>query len=482
MRAGGRVSPIRSVTRAMCRRRIPDNQNPENPMSLNVSAASLDAIFDPLDSASAPGGSVAIEVGGRIVYARGFGLASVSSGLANTVRTRGRIGSTSKQFTCFAVMLLAEDGQVDIDAPLRRWIPELHADLPPVTVRQAMNHSAGLRCWLDVLMTGNGVLTQFPESEVLPLTARQRAVQFEPGSRMLYSNSGTRLLSLLVERVSGKPFDVFLRERVLAPLGMWDTELPASEAELLPALAEPHLPNGRGGYQRGRMPSTVFGEGGLISTVHDLMRWTAFLRAPGIGSAATWREMLKTVTYANGAAEPYALGLMDERHRGLRVVHHAGAVIGANSQLLIAPERELGIAILANRADISSVELVWKVIDALLGAELAPAPAYLSGKRAAALRGYYVHPPSGRTVSLDIGGGRLCFDQQSSLTPLAIDGDALSLNQSGSMIRLKAATDTARPDLLLEQWGLTQRLERREPVAGTMYLPRLQGRYFSDEA
>ncbi|MEW9573815.1 serine hydrolase domain-containing protein [Rhodanobacter sp. Si-c] len=447
---------------------------------MNAFASVLDNIFDPLDSGSAPGGSVAVEIDGNVVYSRGFGLASMESGLANTPRTRGRIGSTTKPFTCLSAMLLAEDGLLDVDAPLRRWIPELHPELPPVTVRQVMNHTAGLRCWVDLLMITSGMLANFPESEVLPLIARQRGAQFEPGSRFLYSNTGARLLSLLIERVSGKSYEAFLRERIFAPLGMWDTCLPSSEYEMLPALACPHIATGQG-FRRGMMPSTVLGEGGLISTVHDLMRWTAFLRHPHIGNAATWREMLTPAHFPQGKDGSYALGLVDELHRGTRVLHHAGAVVGANSQMLVVPEHKLGLAILVNRSDISATELGWKVLDALLGEKLMPAAPTATGATAAAA-GFYVHAESGRTMALEVVNERLCFDHQSQYAPLTVDGDAFVLNQVGfKTTRLKVVGEGSDAVVLLEQPDSALQFDRKNPVDSLPYLQRMSGRYSSVE-
>lgn len=444
---------------------------------MNALASRLNDIFDPLDSAGAPGGSVAVEIDGDVIYSRGFGLASVESGLANTPRTRGRIGSITKQFTCLAVMLLAEDGLVEVDAPLRQWMPELHAELPPVTLRQAMNHTAGLRCWVDMVMISSGMLANFPESEVLPLIARQRATQFEPGSRFLYSNTGARLLTLLIERVSGMSYESFLRERIFAPLGMFDTCLPRNEFDMLPALACPHIATGQG-FLRGMMPSTVLGEGGLVSTVHDLMRWTAFLRDPHIGSAATWREMLKPAHFPHGGEDTYALGLVDERHRGTRLLHHAGGVIGANSQLLVAPEHKLGLAILVNRSDVSATELGWKVLDALLGEKLTPALPIATNATDVAT-GFYVHAGSARTMALEIVNERLCFDQQSQYAPLTIDGDAFVLNQFGLKPTLLKTADDAV--LLHEQPDAALQFDRKHPVDSQPWLSRLSGRYFSVE-
>jgi len=443
-------------------------------------AAALDAIFDPLDGGSAPGGSVAVEIDGDVVYSRGFGLASVESGLANTPRTRGRIGSTTKQFTCLATKLLAEDGLLDVDAPLRQWIPELHPALPPVTVRQAMNHTAGLRCWVDLVMLTSGMSPNFPEAEVLPLIARQRGTQFEPGSRFLYSNTGARLLTLLIERVGGKPYEAFLRERILAPLGMWDTCLPSSEYEMLPALACPHVAIGRG-FRRGMVPGTVLGEGGLVSTVHDLMRWTVFLRHPHIGSDATWREMLQLARFPQGGEGTYALGLVDESHRGTRVLHHSGAVLGANSQMLVAPEHELGLAILVNRSDVSATELGWKVLDALLGEKLMPAAPRATVANGAAA-GFYVHAGSGRTMALEVVDECLCFDHQGQYAPLAVDGDAFVLNPIGfQAIRLDGVGEGHDAAVRIEQPDSTLQFDRKTPADGLPYLPRMSGRYFSVE-
>ncbi|HWU78409.1 MAG TPA: serine hydrolase domain-containing protein [Rhodanobacter sp.] len=442
-------------------------------------ASRLDDIFDTLDSASAPGGSVAVEIDGSVIYGRGFGLASIESGLANTPRTRGRIGSITKQFTCLSAMLLAEDGLLDVDAPLQRWIPELHPELPPITVRQAMNHTAGLRCWVDLVMITSGMLANFPESELLPLIARQRGVQFEPGSRFLYSNTGARLLTLLIERISGKSYEAFLRERIFAPLGMWDTCLPHSEYAMLPALACPHIATGQG-FRRGMMPSTVRGEGGLVSTAHDLMRWTTFLRNPHIGSAATWREMLKSVHFPHGGDGTYGLGLVDESHRGTRVLHHAGAVLGANAQMLVAPEHKLGVAILVNRSDISATELGWKVLDTLLGEKLMPVAPPAAGT--ADIAGFYVHAESGRTLALDVINERLCFDHQSQYTPLTTDGDAFVLNQIGfAATRLKVMGEGSDAVVLLEQPDSALQFDRMTPLDNLPYLQRMSGRYFNAE-
>jgi hypothetical protein len=249
---------------------------------------------------------------------------------------------------------------------------------------------------------------------------------------------------------------------------------------MLPALACPHIATGQG-FRRGMMPSTVLGEGGLVSTVHDLMRWTAFLRHPHIGSAATWREMLKPAHFPRSGDGTYALGLVDERHRGMRVLHHAGAVLGANSQMLVAPEHELGLAILVNRSDVSATELGWKVLDALLGEKLTPATPVATATTGVAT-GFHVHAGSGRTIALEVVDGCLCFDHQSQYAPLTADGDAFVLNQIGlKPTRLKIAGEGSGAVVLHEQAGTALRFDRMHPVDSLPYLAHMEGRYFSAE-
>jgi len=164
------------------------------------------------------------------------------------------------------------------------------------------------------------------------------------------------------------------------------------------------------------------------------------------------------------------------------VVHHSGVVLGANSQVLVAPEYKLGLAILVNRSDVSATELGWKVLDALLGEKLAPPTQLVAGSSAGAAAGFYVHARSGRTVALEVVNQRLCFDQQDLCSVLSVDGDAYLLNQTGfKPIRLKVTGEGSDAVLQFEQWGIAQRLERMSPADSLPWLESISGRYFSAE-
>ena len=342
--------------------------------------APLDAIFESLNRSDAPGLVVGVAKAGSTVYRRGFGLASIEHGVANTPSTRMRIGSTSKHFTCLAALLLAEEGKLEIDAPANTILPEL----PPLrgipTLRQFMSHTSGYRCEIDLWELGSGMAMQ-PQGEALAAQLRQTDVNFAPGDGQLYCNGGYHLLSLAIERASGLPFEQFLFERIFEPLGMTDTQSIPSDMAITPGIATMHLPTPDGRWRRGIFPTdSLRGEGAMVSTVDDMLTWLAHFRGPKrVGSEASWSQLIETAQLNNGLRTTYALGLMRHLYRGVEVIHHAGGVIGGQCQMLTVPEHALDIVLMTNGAPASPVALAYKIVDAILGDEALGAAPVMAG-------------------------------------------------------------------------------------------------------
>ena len=342
---------------------------PSPPIDSHIAA--LDALFGPLCRSDAPGLVVGVAQHGRTVYRRGFGLASIEQGVANTPWTRMRIGSTSKQFTCLAALLLVEDGQLDIDASVRAYLPELPVLGPEPTLRQLMTHTSGYRCYLDLGFIAEGMAIK-PAGVAWEVQRRQRESNFAPSTNMVYCNSGYHLLSKVIAQVGGLPFEQFLEQRIFAPLGLRDTSSVPSDFELHPGMATLHVAHGSG-WRRGIFPTEELrGEGAMVSTVDDMLSWLAHLRAPHkrVGSEATWQQMLTQTALSNGLVNPYALGLMRHDYRGLEVIHHPGGVTGGASQMLTVPSQVLDIIIISNGALCSPRELALRVVDTMLGEEM----------------------------------------------------------------------------------------------------------------
>lgn len=461
----------------------------------------LEALVAPHARSDAPGFVIGVSHQGRVLLRRGVGMASLEHGVANTAATRMRIGSATKQFACLAVALLAEDGRLGLDDPVDRFVPEVPYPLGVPTLRQLMSHTGGLRCHIDLASVAAGLEIQ-PLGTALATMKRQSGANFAPGHSQIYCNGGYHLLSVAVDRVAGMPFERFLKERVLQPLGMHDTECLPSDMELRAGMATLHVPSPDGvpgRWRRGIFVSDeVRGEGGMVSTVDDMLTWLSHLRtAPRrIGSEATWQAMMTPAVLANGLALPYALGLFVTRHRGLDVVYHTGAVLGGSCQVLTVPSHALDIVIITNGAPVSPATLAKQVIDTVLADHLSgpPAPKLASTRRFGPLKGTAWHDDGGIVIGFDDVGGHLGISylcsppapllrdegptlrvamEDAGLGPFEFSVTDLRADGAGKAPRRLTLTDCGRPMHL-------RRLPARAPSLAAL-AARVAGRYRSDE-
>jgi len=331
----------------------------------------LSALFAPYARSDAPGVVVGLAQHGVPLYRRAFGMASLEHARALTITTRLRIGSMSKHFTCLAALLLCEDGRLDADAAIGRYLPELPPAAGAPTLRQLMSHLGGQRCSLDLAILTQGLAVS-PRGASLAAQLRQREANFPPGERMMYSNGGYHLLSLAIERVSGMPFDTFLQTRIFTPMRMVDTASVPNDMTIAPGVATMHLSDGQGGFLRGIFPSMeILGEGAIISTVDDMLRWTAHVRGDKlVGNADTWAQMLAMPVFSSGQRSQYALGLKQNIYRGIELTHHSGGVVGGTSQMMFSTAHGLDIVLLSNGAVDAPRDLAHRVIDIMLAGEL----------------------------------------------------------------------------------------------------------------
>lgn len=454
----------------------------------------LDELFKPWNRSDAPGVIVGVAHKGRVIYRKAFGLASIEHALALTPATRMRIGSTTKHFCCLGIMLLAEDGKLDINLPVRTWLPELGAIGGAPTLLQLMRHVGGLQ---DPMMASffvnGGAYGQLPPGGTLQLLSRMTETNFAPGTRFAYSNAGYTLLSLVTEKVSGKSWEAFMAERVFEPMGMTETALLRSDLDIVPGMATLHCQKPDGGWRRGIYPADeLLGSGGMISTVDDMLAWTAHLRSANktVGSAATWKLMTEYQRFPSGAATNYGLGLMTNRHRGIEYIHHAGATLGSQCQMLTAPEHELDVMILTNRMDVAAPPLALKVVEAVLdGQGLGPEEPQLKAEDYPAVLGRWYSAQS-RTL-LEIASKKLKPDMPEMMlasayfAPVSVlkrEGDALYTPEGPfSKLEIRKLPQGATPpeSLDVHVCGDLERFERlpaTPPTAETM-APELCGRY-----
>jgi CubicO group peptidase (beta-lactamase class C family) len=372
--------------------------------------AALDEIFQSVNRGDAPGLVVGVAYGGKTIYRRGFGLASLEHSVANTPSTRMRIASVSKQFTSFAALLLAEAGALDLDAPANLILPELPALSGMPTLRQFMSHTSGYRCFMELFLIGSGMAWQ-PAGAGLSLQFAQTDVNFAPGDSQLYCNGGYELLSEAIARASGMSFERFMKERVFEPLGLRDTASVPSDLMIVPGLATAHQMLPDGSWMRGYTPMLDNrGAGAMVSTVDDMLRWMRQLRGIDrrVGNDDTWRQLTTVATLNNGSATPYTLGLNRHVYKGVEVLQHGGSLMGVGSQMLTVPAHALDIVIISNGAMVNPVQMAWQIVDTLLAGQLVGDTAALAASQGFEhLFGRRYHAPSGMTVGFGDVGGQL---------------------------------------------------------------------------
>ena len=452
--------------------------------------SSLDEVFSTFNRSDLPGLVVGIAHHGKLLYRRGFGLASMETSIANTPRTRMRIGSTSKHFTSMLALLLAEDGKLDLEAPIRTYIPELTGPDGDPTLRQLLQHRGGSRCYLDVGFVSRG-LSVPATGTALATQVRQSCRNFEPGTAMIYNNGGYQLVSIAIERVGGAPFEEQLKQRLFDPIGMADTASIPSDYVITPGIAAMHIPTPDGGWRRGLFPSEeVRGEGAIVSTVDDMLRWAEHLRTQDrFGSLATWAELTKVPAYPDGTVGQYALGLMVQSYRGVRVVHHPGGVPGGSSQLLTVPDHGLEMVILANGAPgCNPMQLAEQVLDLVLKEHLGERKSTIPTALHNNVLGDWWSVDTGMLYQLTDDNGRVSLSLCGSAMsfPLEKDpsGKIVSTDMSLSEIEIGLDDAMKRTGLTIKFGGQSVHYQRvsKDADKAKAFVAAAVGQYYSADA
>jgi D-aminopeptidase len=343
----------------------------------------VDAIFAQLDQSHLPGAAAGIAIGGKPVYRKGFGLASMELPYALTPTIRMRIASTTKHFTALAYMLLCEKGKARIDDSIGRFLPDLHPITRDVTARQLMGNTSGLRDSHDICWNFSGT-PHVSTSDLMSFYRDIEDINAPPDTTWIYNNGGWSILTAMIERIAGNSLEDVLHESIFAPVGMHGTLLRRFDTDFVPNSATLHMMNARGVYEKAYLGVALAGEGGIVSTIDDMLRWLAHMTEPVVGTAATWQMMISTPqTLVNGTSTGYGLGLIRGRYRGLEILHHAGGVNGGGAQMLKAPGLHLDVAVMVNRHDLFATQLAERVLDACVSdlqpVEMLPATSIVEG-------------------------------------------------------------------------------------------------------
>nr|WP_235499716.1 serine hydrolase domain-containing protein [Stenotrophomonas acidaminiphila] len=308
--------------------------------------AGIDGLMQRYDG-RVPGAAVLVLKDGQPVFRRGYGLAVVEDGTPVSPATNFRLASVSKQFTAAAILLLAEDGRLSIDDPLKKWLPGLPAVADAMTLRQLLSHTSGLLDYEDLMDPAD--TRQVHDIDVLHLLQKENRIYFAPGSSYRYSNSGYALLALVVGKASGSDFASFLRQRIFLPLGMTATFAHQDGVDEVPDRAYGYSQID-GHWQRTDQSTTsaVLGDGGIYSSIDDLAKWDTALYDERLLRRASLQQAFSAAT---ATPEP------DVPHYGFGwringdALWHSGESIGFRNVIVRYPKQKLTVVVLSNRND-----------------------------------------------------------------------------------------------------------------------------------
>jgi len=350
----------------------PEARTPGAPRALSGERArQIDAVFSRF-TRTTPGCAVGIAENGTPTLSKGYGMADLEHDVPITPESIFEAGSVSKQFTAAALLLLARDGRLSLDDPVRKYVPELHDFGKPLLIRHMLNHTSGLRDWGSVAAIAGWPRTTrvHTHAHVLDIVSHQESLNFPPGERFSYSNTGFNLAAIIVTRASGKPFPDFTRERLFAPLDMSSTSWRDDFTRVVKGRAIAYEEQ-RGAFFTDMPFENVYGNGGLLTTVGDLLKWNENFTRPVVGDARFVEEQQTPGHFNDGRRHGYALGLYVGTHRGLREVYHSGSTAGYSAFLTRFPEQRTSVAVLCNVAT-NATTLAHDVADVVLKEQLKP--------------------------------------------------------------------------------------------------------------
>ena len=303
---------------------------------------------------------------GKVVFAKGYGLADVEAHVPCRTNTNFRLASVTKQFTAMGVMILADRKNLSLDETLPEIFPEFPEYGRKITVRHLLTHTSGLIDYEDVIPAGTSIPVL--DRDVLRLLLKQDHTYFSPGSKFKYSNSAYALLALIIEARSGQTFANFLRQNIFAPLKMDHTVAYEQGISCVSNRAYGYTGRGDGSFERTdqSLTSSVLGDGGIYSSVEDLRKWDAALYTTRLVRRATLDQIFTPGPQSEEGDARYGFGWYIGAYRGLREIWHSGMTRGFSTRIVRYPEKKFTVIILTNRNEAKLSEIPHKIADVLL--------------------------------------------------------------------------------------------------------------------
>lgn len=454
----------------------------------------IDKIFKDFDNIQKPGAAVAVVQNGEIVFKKGYGSANLEYDIPVTPETIFHVASVSKQFTVFALLLLAEEGKLSLDDPIQKHIAEVPDFGQEITLRHLATHTSGMRDQWDLLnLAGwrwDDVITK---EHVLKIVSKQKELNFTPGEQYMYCNTGFTLLAEVVARVSGKTFADFTRTRIFTPLKMTNSQFYDDHQRIVKNRAYSYYPAGFG-FQKSVLSYANVGATSLFTTVEDLSLWAMNFKDLKVGSKALVDQMNTLAVLNNGETFGGAYGQFVGPYKGLQQIQHSGGDAGYRSHLVRFPEQDFAVSVVSNNGASNPSRLALQVADIYLKDEFKAEPASAKKKQKTirltenelkAFEGYYWDAKDLYSRKIHLKSGSLQYDRgNGNVTELApIDKNRFKMLNIPTDVTVTFASEEGQDRMIVSEGEtILGTLEEYTPVKASMVdMKSYIGSYTSEE-
>ncbi len=328
----------------------------------------IDALFEQWNNPDTPGVAIGVIQSGELVYSNGYGIADLEHGVPITPSSVFYMASVSKHFVTMGILLLAEEGKIDLDVEIQEYLPDFPRYDAPLTIRHFIHHTSGVRDYLTLWsLAGNSYLDHISDEAAYQIIKNQKSLNFTPGSEYLYSNSCYFMLAMIIEKVSNMDINEFGEKYLFGPLGMKNSHFHNDVNHLIKNRVFSYRPN-ENGFDNLIMRFDLVGSGGLYSSIEDMFLWDQNFNNNklGKGTQELIAQMHQEGLLNNGESTNYAFGLSNGTYKGLKTVGHGGALAGYRTHFLRFPEQQTSIVILANTASFNSSLSARNIADIVL--------------------------------------------------------------------------------------------------------------------
>ncbi len=338
----------------------------------NVAAQSLpdstikkiDNLFTKWNSANSPGCTVGIVRNDSLVFSKGYGMANLEYAIPNEPQTLYHMASVSKQFTAFSIILLARQCKLNLDDDIHKWLPWFPDLKEKITIQNLLNHTSGIRDqWQLLAIAGTRLDDVITQDQIIKILSKQQALNFRPGDKYSYSNSGFTMLAEIVKAVSGQTLRQFTDSAIFKPLGMTSTHIHDDYTEIEKKRSYSYGRKDSSHFFNAVLSYSVSGATSLFTNINDMSKWVMNFDDHKVGDQQDIERLTQKGKLNNGKELTYAQGIVNDTWKGWRQYSHAGADAGYRTYVAIFPDLKMGFMVFGNLGDFNPGKKVYEMAD-----------------------------------------------------------------------------------------------------------------------